>query len=116
MDSIKAINIKNILVEETGGGKYVSDRVFEREKMKDLDYISEIIAEMMRLKNINNQINKKKKKKKFIFTDSLIRGSKCSHFCNTYPFGYFQGSAISSKELDPVDNPDKARSHPHLCT
>ncbi len=55
MDSIKAINIKNILVEETGGGKYVSDRVFEREKMEDLDYISELIAEMMRLKNINNQ-------------------------------------------------------------
>ena len=55
MDSIKAINIKNILVEETGGGKYVSDRVFEREKMKDLDYISELIAEMMRLKNINSQ-------------------------------------------------------------
>lgn len=55
MDSIKAINIKNILVEETGGGKYVSDRVFEREKMKDLDYISELIAEMMRLKKINNQ-------------------------------------------------------------
>ncbi len=55
MDSIKAINIKNILVEETGGGIYVSDRVFEREKMKDLDYISELIAEMMRLKNINNQ-------------------------------------------------------------
>ena len=55
MDSIKAINIKNILVEETGGGIYVSDRVFEREKMKDLDYISELIAEMMRLKNLNNQ-------------------------------------------------------------
>ena len=55
MDSIKAINIKNILVEETGGGIYVSDRVFEREKMEDLDYISELIAEMMRLKNINNQ-------------------------------------------------------------
>ena len=55
MDSIKAINIKNILVEETGGGIYVSDRVFEREKMKDLDYTSELIAEMMRLKNINNQ-------------------------------------------------------------
>lgn len=55
MDRIKAINIKNILVEETGGGIYVSDRVFEREKMKDLDYISELIAEMMRLKNINNQ-------------------------------------------------------------
>jgi len=55
MDSIKAINIKNILVEETGRGKYVSDRVFEREKMEDLDYISELIAEMMRLKNINNQ-------------------------------------------------------------
>lgn len=55
MDSIKAITIKNILVEETGGGIYVSDRVFEREKMKDLDYISELIAEMMRLKNINNQ-------------------------------------------------------------
>ncbi len=55
MDSIKAINIKNILVEETGGGIYVSDRVFEREKMKDLDYISELISEMMRLKNINNQ-------------------------------------------------------------
>ena len=55
MDSIKAINIKNILVEETGGGKYVSDRVFEREKMKDLDYISELIVEMMRLKNLNNQ-------------------------------------------------------------
>lgn len=55
MDRIKAINIKNILVEETGGGIYVSDRVFEREKMKDLDYISELIAEMMQLKNINNQ-------------------------------------------------------------
>ena len=55
MDRIKAINIKNILVEETGGGKYVSDRVFEREKMEDLDYISELISEMMRLKNINNQ-------------------------------------------------------------
>ncbi len=55
MDRIKAINIKNILVEETGGGIYVSDRVFEREKMKDLDYISELIAEMMRLKNLNNQ-------------------------------------------------------------
>jgi hypothetical protein len=55
MDSIKAINIKNILVEETGGGIFVSDRVFEREKMKDLDYTSELIAEMMRLKNINNQ-------------------------------------------------------------
>ena len=55
MDSIKAINIKNILVEETGGGIYVSDRVFEREKMKDLDYISELSAEMMRLKNLNNQ-------------------------------------------------------------
>ena len=54
MDRIKAINIKNILVEETGGGIYVSDRVFEREKMEDLDYISELIAEM-RLKNINNQ-------------------------------------------------------------
>ncbi|MBE7072818.1 MAG: hypothetical protein E7383_08775 [Ruminococcaceae bacterium] len=55
MDRIKAINIKNILVEETGGGIYVSDRVFEREKMEDLDYISELISEMMRLKNINNQ-------------------------------------------------------------
>lgn len=55
MDSIKAITIKNILVEETGGGIYVSDRVFEREKMEDLDYISELIAEMMRFKNINNQ-------------------------------------------------------------
>ena len=55
MDRIKANNIKNILIEETGGGIYVSDRVFEREKMKDLDYISELIAEMMRLKNINNQ-------------------------------------------------------------
>ena len=55
MDSIKAITIKNILVEETGGGIYVSDRVFEREKKKDLDYISELIAEMMRLKNLNNQ-------------------------------------------------------------
>lgn len=55
MDRIKANNIKNILIEETGGGIYVSDRVFEREKMKDLDYTSELIAEMMRLKNINNQ-------------------------------------------------------------
>ena len=55
MDRIKANNIKNILIEETGGGIYVSDRVFEREKMEDLDYISELIAEMMRLKNINNQ-------------------------------------------------------------
>ena len=55
MDRIKAINIKNILVEKTGRGIYVSDRVFEREKMKDLDYISELIAEMKRLKNINNQ-------------------------------------------------------------
>ena len=55
MDRIKANNIKNILIEETGGGIYVSDRVFEREKMKDLDYISELIAEMMRFKNINNQ-------------------------------------------------------------
>ena len=55
MDRIKANNIKNILIEETGGGIYVSDRVFEREKMEDLDYISELIAEMMRFKNINNQ-------------------------------------------------------------
>ena len=55
MDRIKANNIKNILIEETGGGIYVSDRVFEREKMEDLDYISELIAEMMRLKNLNNQ-------------------------------------------------------------
>lgn len=55
MDRIKANNIKNILIEETGGGIYVSDRVFEREKMEDLDYISELISEMMRLKNINNQ-------------------------------------------------------------
>jgi hypothetical protein len=55
MDRIKANNIKNILIEETGGGIYVSDRIFEREKMEDLDYISELIAEMMRLKNLNNQ-------------------------------------------------------------
>lgn len=55
MDRIKANNIKNILIEETGGGIYVSDRVFEREKMEDLDYISELIAELMRFKNINNQ-------------------------------------------------------------
>ncbi len=55
MDRIKANNIKNILIEETGGGIYVTDRVFEREKMEDLDYISELIAEMMRFKNINNQ-------------------------------------------------------------
>ena len=55
MDRIKANNIKNILIEETGGGIYVSDRVFERGNMEDLDYISELIAEMMRLKNINNQ-------------------------------------------------------------
>ena len=57
MDRIKAINIKNILVEEIGGGIYASDRIFEREKMEDLDYISELISEMMRLKNINGLIH-----------------------------------------------------------
>ena len=55
MDSIKAININNILVEENDGGIYASDRTFEQEKMKDLEYVSELIAEMIRLKNGNNR-------------------------------------------------------------
>lgn len=55
MDSIKAININNILVEESDGGLYASNRAFEQEKMKDLEYVSELIAELIRLKNGNNR-------------------------------------------------------------
>lgn len=55
MDSIKAINIKNILVEESDGSIYVTDRLFEHEKMKDLEYVTELVSEMIRLKKQNNR-------------------------------------------------------------
>ena len=55
MDSIKAININNILVEESDGSIYVTDRLFEYEKMKDLEYVTELVSEMIRLKKQNNR-------------------------------------------------------------
>ena len=109
MDSIKAINIKNILVEETGGGKYVSDRVFEREKMKDLDYISELIAEMMRLKNINNQttdallINEIK----IVFPDRFVEAANIIMAVSLFKSFKEQGLLTEDEYLEIVSDNEK---------
>ena len=109
MDSIKAINIKNILVEETGGGIYVSDRVFEREKMKDLDYISELIAEMMRLKNINNQttdallINELK----IVFPDRFVEAANIIMAVSLFKSFKEQGLLTEDEYLEIVSDNEK---------
>ena len=109
MDRIKANNINNILIEETGGGIYVSDRVFEREKMKDLDYISELIAEMMRLKNINNQttdallINELK----IVFPDRFVEAANIIMAVSLFKSFKEQGLLTEDEYLEIVSDNEK---------
>lgn len=109
MDSIKAINIKNILVEETGGGIYVSDRVFEREKMKDLDYISELISELMRLKKLNNQttdallINELK----IVFPDRFVEAANIIMAVSLFKSFKEQGLLTEDEYLEIVSDNEK---------
>ena len=109
MDSIKAINIKNILVEETGGGIYVSDRVFEREKMKDLDYISELISEMIRLKNENNRttdvllINEIK----IVFPDRFVEAANIIMAVSIFKSFKEQGLLTEDEYLEIVSDNEK---------
>jgi hypothetical protein len=109
MDSIKAINIKNILVEETGGGIYVSDRVFEREKMKDLDYISELISEMMRLKNINNQTTDSMliNELKIVFPDRFVEAANIIMAVSLFKSFKEQGLLTEDEYLEIVSDNEK---------
>lgn len=109
MDRIKANNIKNILIEETGGGIYVSDRVFEREKMEDLDYISELIAELIRLKNGNNRttdvllINELK----IVFPDRFVEAANIIMAVSIFKSFKEQGLLTEDEYLEIVSDNEK---------
>ena len=109
MDSIKAININNILVEETDGGLYASDRTFEREKMKDLEYISELIAEMIRLKNGNNRttdallINEIK----IVFPDRFVEAANIIMAVSIFKSFKEQGLLTEDEYLEIVSDNEK---------
>ena len=109
MDSIKVINIKNILVEETDGGLYTSDRAIEREKMKDLEYISELIAELIRLKNGNNRttdallINEIK----IVFPDRFVEAANIIMAVSIFKSFKEQGLLTEDEYLEIVSDNEK---------
>ena len=109
MDRIKAININNILVEETDGGLYASNRAFEREKMKDLEYISELIAEMIRLKNGNNRttdvllINELK----IVFPDRFVEAANIIMAVSIFKSFKEQGLLTEDEYLEIVSDNEK---------
>lgn len=109
MDSIKAININNILVEENDGGIYASDRTFEQEKMKDLEYVSELIAEMIRLKNGNNRtadvllINELK----IVFPDRFVEAANIIMAVSIFKSFKEQGLLTEDEYLEIVSDNEK---------
>ena len=109
MDSIKAINIKNILVEESDGGLYASNRAFEQEKMKDLEYVSELIAEMIRLKNGNNRttdvllINELK----IVFPDRFVEAANIIMAVSIFKSFKEQGLLTEDEYLEIVSDNEK---------
>ncbi|MBO4908980.1 MAG: hypothetical protein J5476_06845 [Lachnospiraceae bacterium] len=109
MDSIKAININNILVEESDGGLYASNRAFEQEKMKDLEYVSELIAEMIRLKNGNNRttdvllINELK----IVFPDRFVEAANIIMAVSIFKSFKEQGLLTEDEYLEIVSDNEK---------
>ena len=109
MDSIKAININNILVEESDGGLYASNRAFEQEKMKDLEYVSELIAEMIRLKNGNNRttdvllINELK----IVFPDKFVEAANIIMAVSLFKSFKEQGLLTEDEYLEIVSDNEK---------
>ncbi len=109
MDSIKAININNILVEESDGGLYASNRAFEQEKMKDLEYVSELIAELIRLKNGNNRttdvllINELK----IVFPDRFVEAANIIMAVSIFKSFKEQGLLTEDEYLEIVSDNEK---------
>lgn len=109
MDSIKAININNILVEESDGGLYASNRAFEQEKMKDLEYVSELIAELIRLKNGNNRttdvllINELK----IVFPDRFVEAANIIMAISIFKSFKEQGLLTEDEYLEIVSDNEK---------
>lgn len=109
MDSIKAININNILVEECDGGLYASNRAFEQEKMKDLEYVSELIAELIRLKNGNNRttdvllINELK----IVFPDRFVEAANIIMAVSIFKSFKEQGLLTEDEYLEIVSDNEK---------
>ena len=58
MNTINVVDFNNIIIEETGGSFYVSDKIFESDEMADLEYVTELLKKFMRSKcNIDSDVD-----------------------------------------------------------
>ncbi len=109
MDSIKAINIKNILVEESDGSIYVTDRLFEHEKMKDLEYVTELVSEMIRLKKQNNRTTDALlfNELKIVFPDRFVEAASIIMAVSIFKSFKEQGLLTEDEYLEIVSDNEK---------
>ena len=109
MDSIKAININNILVEESDGSIYVTDRLFEHEKMKDLEYVTELVSEMIRLKKQNNRTTDALlfNELKIVFPDRFVEAASIIMAVSIFKSFKEQGLLTEDEYLEIVSDNEK---------
>ena len=109
MDSIKAINIKNILVEESDGSIYVTDRLFEHEKMKELEYVTELVSEMIRLKKQNNRTKDALlfNELKIVFPDRFVEAASIIMAVSIFKSFKEQGLLTEDEYLEIVSDNEK---------
>ena len=109
MDSIKAINIKNILVEESDGSIHVTDRLFEHEKMKDLEYVTELVSEMIRLKKQNNRTTDALlfNELKIVFPDRFVEAASIIMAVSIFKSFKEQGLLTEDEYLEIVSDNEK---------
>ncbi|MBR2599006.1 MAG: hypothetical protein IKE09_10760 [Clostridiales bacterium] len=109
MDSIKAINIKSILVEESDGSIYVTDRLFEHEKMKDLEYVTELVSEMIRLKKQNNRTTDALlfNELKIVFPDRFVEAASIIMAVSIFKSFKEQGLLTEDEYLEIVSDNEK---------
>ena len=109
MDSIKAINIKSILVEESDGSIYVTDRLFEHEKMKDLEYVTELVSEMIRLKKQNNRTTDALlfNELKIVFPDRFVEAANIIMAVSLFKSFKEQGLLTEDEYLEIVSDNEK---------
>lgn len=109
MDSIKAININNILVEESDGSIYVTDRLFEYEKMKDLEYVTELVSEMIRLKKQNNRTTDALlfNELKIVFPDRFVEAASIIMAVSIFKSFKEQGLLTEDEYLEIVSDNEK---------
>ena len=109
MDSIKAININNILVEESDGSIYVTDRLFEYEKMKDLEYVTKLVSEMIRLKKQNNRTTDALlfNELKIVFPDRFVEAASIIMAVSIFKSFKEQGLLTEDEYLEIVSDNEK---------